>query len=109
MERDDSVTDERQLHVCRHHNLILAASSIADNEQLDWYAIVLCLTPGIVTLVLSACLKTYEFLLLYKHLGCDTLSIHHETCGFVPEQCYDVYGNILDAPDILYKALSYEQ
>ena len=103
-----SVPNERQLHVCRHHNLILAASSLADNEQLDRYAIVLCLNPGIVTLVFSACLKTYAFLLLYKHLGWGTLFSHFETYYFVHEQCYDVYGTVLDAPDILYKILTEE-
>ena len=67
------------------------------------YAVILCLNPGIVTLVFTACLKTYAFLPLDKHLGRDTLAIYRKACGFIPEQCDDVYGSILDASDFLYK------
>ena len=67
------------------------------------YAVILCLNSGIETLVLSAYLEARAFLPLDKHLGRDTLFSHYETSGFVPEQCDDVYGTILDASDFLYK------
>ena len=73
------------------------------------YAVILCLNSGIETLVLSAYLEALAFLPLDKHLGRDTLAIYRKACGFIPEQCDDVYGSILDASDFLYKALSNEQ
>ena len=45
----------------------------------------------------------FKVLLLYKHLVRDTLAIYRKACGFIPEQCDDVYGSILDASDFLYK------
>ena len=57
---------------------------------------------------MSAYLEALAFLPLDKHLGRDTLAIYRKACGFIPKQCDDVYGSILDASDFLYKVVTKE-